>query len=56
MTTDGLIPLTGFEGIDRVIKEINEFEKSIPPGLLDHEENLAGFNRILEKIETPKQK
>jgi hypothetical protein len=50
------IPLTGFEGIDRVIKEINEFEKSIPPGLLDHEANHAGLCEILKKIATPKQK
>ncbi len=56
MTTDGPIPLTGFEGIDRVIKDINDFEKSIPPGLLDHEENHTGFCEILEKIETPKRK
>jgi hypothetical protein len=49
------IPLTGFETLDRVIKEINEFDKDAA-GLLDHEENFAGLGAILRKLQEPKQK
>jgi hypothetical protein len=58
MTTEGPVPLTGFENLDRIIKQVNEQDATEGPTirafLKNAEESLAGFAEILAKIREPK--
>jgi hypothetical protein len=55
MTTEAPIPLTGFEGIDRIIKMVNDTEDpKMREKLANAEANVAGLQRICEKVRQPK--
>jgi hypothetical protein len=55
MTTDGPIPLIGFEGIDRIIKMFNDTEDpKMREKLANAEANVAGLQQICEKVRPPK--
>ena len=56
MTTDPPIPLTGFEGIDRIIEMFNDTEEpQMKEKLADAEANLGGLAEICEKIKEPRK-